>query len=236
MSRAAGIDRQALLASISIFQGLEPADLGLLLGITRTLELRAGEVLFHKGDPGKELYGVLDGQLRVSGEREDGEEVLFNRMEPGEVFGEIALLDSSPRSAMVAAEIDSLLLCLHRDDFLPFLDTHPRVAVRLAVVLAEHVRRLSSLMEETLFLGLPTRLALNLVALAREAGGASADGVSFDISLPESKLDELSGETAAQLRDQIREWEAEEIITVEHGVITVRDLEGLEELARFLIL
>ena len=232
----APFDRQRLLASISIFQGLEPADLELLLGITRTQSLSTGEVLFHKGDPGKELYAVMTGQLRASGLCEDGEEVPFGLMEPGEVLGEIALLDQSPRSATVRALCESTLLCLHRDDFLSFLDQHPRVAVGLSVVLAERLRRLSTLMEETLFLGLPTRLALNLVTLAQAAGGCGSGGVSFDISLPNSKLGELSGSTGARLREQLRDWEEEGLITLEHGVVSVRDLEGLEALARFLIL
>ena len=232
----APFDRQRLLSSISIFEGLESADIDLLLGITRTLSLAPGEVLFHKGDPGKELYGVMTGQLRASGLREDGEEIPFGLMEPGEVFGDIALLDGSPRSATVRALSESTLLCLHRDDFMPFLDQHPRVAVQLSMVLAARLRRLSSLMEETLFLGAPTRLALNLVALARAAGGCGSDSMSFDISLPSSNLDELSGETEPRLRDQIREWEEQGLVTLEHGVISVRDLEGLEALARFLIL
>ncbi len=230
------MDRRSLLGSISIFQGLEPADLDLLAGITRTVSLAPGELLFHKGDPGKELYGVMQGRVKVAGMREDGEEIPFGEMEPGEVFGEIALLDESPRSATIAAVTDVRLLCLHRDDFLPFLDEHPRVAVKLAVVLAERLRKLSTLMEQTLFLGLPTRLALNLVALAKAAGGSSPDGVSFDISLPSSKLDELSGQTGTTLDDRASEWEEQGLVTLEHGVITVRNLEGLEALARFLIL
>ncbi len=236
MAESEGIDRQRLLASISIFEGLEPEDLDLLLGITRTSSLEAGEVLFRKGDPGKQLYGVMEGRLRVSGLREDGEEIPFGQMEPGEVFGEIALLDESPRSATVTAECASRLLCLDRDDLMPFLDAHPRVAVRLSVVLAERVRRLSSLMEQTLFLGLPTRLAMNLVALAQAAGGCGSHGVSFDITLPDSNLEELSGETGVRLAEQMREWEEQGLVTCEHGVISVRNLEGLEALARFLVL
>ncbi len=82
MAESEGIDRQRLLASISIFEGLEPEDLDLLLGITRTSSLEAGEVLFRKGDPGKLLYGVMEVLLRVSGLREEVEEIPFGKMEP----------------------------------------------------------------------------------------------------------------------------------------------------------
>jgi CRP-like cAMP-binding protein len=236
MSSRERIAGETLLASISIFEGLAPEVLELLLGITQMRELEAGEVLFRKGDPGDQLYGVMEGRLRVSGAGEDGEEVAFGVLDPGEVFGEIALLDSSPRSASVESLEPTRLLSLHREDFLPFLDQHPQVAVRLAAMLAERLRKLSSLLEDTLFLTLPSRVAMNLVALAQAVGGETPDGVSFDISLPRTQLAELAGRTPENLAEQLREWEARGLLQVEHGVITVSSLEGLESLARFLVL
>jgi CRP-like cAMP-binding protein len=230
-----GVDHKTLLASISILQGLADDDLEGLLGITHVRDLGQGEVLFRKGDPGNQLYGVLEGSLRVSGETEDGEEVIFGVLDAGEVFGEVALLDSSPRSATVTALDPTRLLSLHREDFLPFLSKHPRVSVSLAAVLAERVRRLSSLMEDMIFVTLPSRLSMNLLALARAAHGETPYGVSFDISLPSNQLDQIAGSTPERIQEQVREWEERGLVTLDHGVITVRGLDGLESLARFLI-
>lgn len=236
MSGTERIAREKLLASISIFEGLEPTVLELLLGLTRTRDLGAGEILFRKGDPGNQLYGILEGRLRVSGVGEDGEEVIFGLLDPGEVFGEIALLDSSPRSATVEALEPTRLLSLHREEFLPFMEAHPRVAVRLAAILADRLRKLSTLLEDTLFLTLPSRVAMNLVALAKAVRSETPDGVSFDISLPRTKLAEIAGNSQEDLVQQLRDWEQRGLVQVEHGVITISSLEGLESLARFLIL
>ncbi len=229
------MDGKRLLASMAIFEGLAEADVELLLAITRTRELAAGEVLFRKGDPGNQLYGVLEGRLRVFGEAETGDDVTFAYMDPGEVVGEIALLDQSPRSATVAALDPTRLLSLHRDEFLPLLDSHPRVAVQLAAVLAGRLRKLSTLMEETIFLTLPSRLAMNLVALAQAAQNGAADSVSLDISLPHTQLGELAGSTHEKLAQQLQTWERCGLVTVENGVVTVNGVEGLESLARFLV-
>lgn len=235
MTQPHEIDRRRLLAGISIFEGIESHDMDHLLGITTTRKLAAGEVLFRKGDPGTELYGLMQGRLRVSGEGMDGTEVVFGFLEPGEVFGEVALLGASPRSATVEAVKPGELLCLHRNDFLPFLDRHPAVAVNLAGVLGERLRKLSALMEETLVLTLPARVAMNLAALAHTSGEPGPDAIRFDLRLPRNRLDEFDGPTHQSVHEQIRSWEEEGLLTVERGSLTVRSMEGLEALARFLI-
>ena len=227
------VDRRTLLAGMAIFDGLDDADQDLLLAIARTRELEPGEVLFRKGDPGDQLYGVLDGRLRVSGERGELDDVTFATLGPGEVVGEIALLDSSPRSATVSALEPTWLLSLHHDDLLPLLDRHPQVALKLAGILAGRLRKLSALMEDTL-VTLPCRVALNLLALGQAAGGPS-ESVSFDVALPRTHLASLAGSSPDKLEELLREWEARNLVTVDHGIVTVNGLEGLEALARFLI-
>ena len=234
MAQPEAIDRRGLLGSISIFEGLNAAQLDQLLGITRTRHIARGEILFRKGDPGEELYGVMQGRLRVSGSSDDGGELVFGFMDPGEVFGEVALLDSSPRSATVEAVEACDLLSLHRGDFLPFLGTHPQVAVNLAAVLADRLRRLSTLLEDTLTLSIPSRLALNLVSLA-DACGPGPDRVCIEIELPRNHLDQLVAPARESVREQLEEWSEAGLIRCEGKGIRVLSVDALEALARFLI-
>lgn len=239
MSRRPGsgerrVEGRSLLSRISLFEGLDERDLDLLLGISRARELAPGELLFRKGELGDRLYGVLEGRLRVSGEPAHGESVAFNDLEPGEVLGEIALLDASPRSGTVEALEPSLLISLERADFFALLDRTPGMAVRLAGLLAARLRKLSGLFEDTVAT-LPSRLALNLVALARVADRSDGESVSLDISLPQTSLAELCSESTERLATQLRDWEARGLLGIEHGVVTVNGLDGLESLARFLV-
>ena len=93
------MDRRQLLGSVSIFSGLSDKELDQLLQATTTKRLKAKEILFRKGDPGNQLYGILKGALKVMTTATDGKDVMFGLMGPGEVLGEIALLDSEDRSA-----------------------------------------------------------------------------------------------------------------------------------------
>jgi CRP/FNR family cyclic AMP-dependent transcriptional regulator len=230
------IDRRGLLAGISIFASLSDADLDRLVEITTVKPLRAKQTLFHKGETAVSLYGVMKGRLKASAAGADGKEVVFALMDPGEVVGEIALLDSEPRSATVVAMEKSELLCLDRRDFLPFVEKHPAVAIELASVLASRLRKLSEVMEDTLFLTLPSRLAKKILMLAQSYGKPTDDGVMIELKLPQQELGELVGTSRESINKQLRAWVEEGLVRVDRGYITVLNRDGLEHLARFLML
>lgn len=100
----------------------------------------------------------------------DGKEVMFTLMGPGEVIGEIPLLDGGERSASVVAVEPTELLTLHRRELIPFLESHPGAAIGLAGVLAARVRRLSERTEDRQTMPLPGRIAKRLIALSKQYG------------------------------------------------------------------
>jgi len=229
------VDKRKLLASISIFQTLPERDLEPLLEITTTRRLAKREYLCRKGDPGNQLYAIMEGRLRAIAESQEGKDVVFSIMDPGEVIGEIAMLDGEPRSATVQAVEDSTLLTLHRRDLLPFLGSRPAVAIELAEVLARRLRHLSELMEDTQFLTLPSRLAKKLVALSATYGHETPKGLRIELRLPQAELGELVGTSRESINKQLRAWSENGLLQFDRGYITICDRDGLEEMARMLV-
>ncbi len=236
MAQAPRVDRRSVLRSVSIFEGIGDRELEQLVRLTTTKRVKAREVLFRKGDEQRQLYGVMSGRLTVSGAGEDGKEVVFAFLDPGEVIGEVSLLDQNPQaSGTVEAIEDSELFSLHRRDLIPFLERHPRVALNLAGVLAARLRRLSELMEDTLFLTLPSRLAKKLIGLAQAYGKRTPEGVRIGVKLPQAELGELVGATRESINKQMRAWGERGLIEVDRGFITILDEEGLESVSRYMI-
>jgi len=233
---APAIDRRQLLSSVSLFADLAEDELSALLEMTTTKKLAAREVLFSKGDSGNQLYGILSGRLKVLAAGADGKEVVFSLQGPGEVIGEIALIDGNARSATVVAMEPCNLLTLHRRDLIPFLEHHPKVAIHLAAVMAARVRRLSERAEDALFLTLPARLAKKLLALANTYGHPTPEGVLIDVRLPQQDLADLVGTTRESINKQLRSWEEEGFVKLERTRITILRPEELTESARFLTL
>jgi CRP-like cAMP-binding protein len=225
------IDRRRLLQGVSIFSGLSDAELDVLLAATHTQRVPEGEVLFRKGEPGRQLYGVVQGRLRIFAVGPDGKEMVFHIADPGDVIGEIALLDSNPRSANVVAIEDAELLVLDRREFLPFLDRHPRVALELAELLAARVRRLSELAEDSILLALRARLAKKLVALARNYGEPAEGGTRIGLKLSQQALGDMVGTSRESINKQLRDWSQRGFVSFERGSLIVRDPRSLEALA-----
>ncbi len=112
-----------------------------------TVRLADGDVLFHRGEPGDALYVVESGRARVFTLDEAGRELTLNVMEPGEAFGEMALLDGRPRSASVAAVGSTTLRCLRREDFLASVHTSPELTNTVIRLVSERARHMTEYIE-----------------------------------------------------------------------------------------
>ena len=227
----AQIDRRDLLARLPIFSTLSERDLDHLVGLTTTKRLAPREELCHKGDEGAQLYGVMTGRLKAVGTSLDGKEIVFSFIDPGETVGEIALLDEGMRSATVVAVESSELFALHRRELFGFLERNPKAAIKLAQGVAAHVRRLSESVEDTVFLGLPSRLAKKLLALAESYGKQTGNGVEIEMNLPQQALGELVGTTRESINKQLKLWAEQALVNFERGRVTLLDREQLELIA-----
>src|SRR5262245_34579464 len=104
------------LSRLPLFRGLSRrVVVDLARGVIER-RLAANEALFRKGDPGGDaLYVIRSGRLKVTTVDAQGKELILNQCEPGEVIGEMSLIDSSPRSANVAAIEPATVLVLERE-------------------------------------------------------------------------------------------------------------------------
>ena len=169
--------KRRLLADLDLFRKLRPDELDRLVAFTRWMQPKARDTLFRKDDPGTSMMVVSEGRVKACTHSEDGKELVLNLFGPGEVFGEIALLDGSPRTADIIAIDACKLLVLDRRDFIPFLLDHPDASVRLLEVLTQRLRRTTTLLEDVVFREGPARLARRLVHLADFSGREVDDGI-----------------------------------------------------------
>ncbi len=126
------------LHALSLFINLLPAELAIVDDMLHERHYLKGEVIFDEGEDGKALYIVLDGEVLVcrQGKPENG---LIATLGTGSFFGELALLDDMPRAAQARAATDCDLIVFFRDDFISLLDTHSRIASKIARQLARHI-------------------------------------------------------------------------------------------------
>jgi CRP-like cAMP-binding protein len=222
------IDKRALFEQHPMFGQLEPEELDRLVTYMRVASFRRRTVLFRKGDPGTNMMVVLRGRVKVCTHSEDGKELVLNLFSPGDVFGEIALLDGADRTADAVTLDDCDLLVLERRDFLPFLRSHPDACLKLMAVLCQKLRQTSELLEEALFLEGPSRLAKRLVHLAEAFGTPVADGVRINLQLSQQALGNMVGMSRESMNKHLRQWREEDLIRIRDGYYVITDLEALQ--------
>src|SRR5690606_23923942 len=183
--RAAGLSADALLKRNYMFRGLPERTLQRISALAGRKLYQKGAVIFPQGDPGDALYGVASGRVRISASGAGGREVFLNIMEPGDTFGEIAVMDGLPRTAGATALERTALIVLKRVDFLALVEREPQIALHLLKLLCQRLRWTSELVEESAFLSGPARLAKRLLILAelhgRPAGPTPDSGREMQI-------------------------------------------------------
>lgn len=222
------IDKREALAGHFLFRHLRPAEMTSLLARARIERRKARSVIFRQDSPGYGLMAVLSGRVKISSRAPNGREIVLNIINPGEVFGEVALLDGKPRTADATALTACELLIIDRRDFIPFLQAHPDVAVRLLSVLCERLRRTSQQVQDLLFLDVRGRLAKTLLRLAETHGQATPDGHRIDLKFSQRELGSLVGLTRESINKQLREWQKLGLLTLDQGTITLCDATALE--------
>ncbi|MEE9412001.1 MAG: cyclic nucleotide-binding domain-containing protein, partial [Methylococcales bacterium] len=117
-----------LLLANPLFSQLRSDELAEIVAFARIKLVEKKEIIFHKGDRGEQLFAVLKGRVQITTISEEGKEIIFNLVEPGELFGEISLFDGMERTATAMTLIASELLLINRRDFIPFLEKNPHIA------------------------------------------------------------------------------------------------------------
>lgn len=140
--------KKAFLRSLDIFQDLRDRELGPLAAALHSRTYREGEQVFVEGDIGRALFVLESGRVELTRRGPDGKEERLYTLQPGDFFGEMALLESLPRSATAVAVERSHLHLLYKTKLDALLQAEPRIGVsimgHLARLLSARLRRVSS--------------------------------------------------------------------------------------------
>jgi CRP/FNR family transcriptional regulator, cyclic AMP receptor protein len=218
------VDKRTFLSAHPFFKGLKPELIDQVGSHAVTRVVKAGTVIYGKGDPGDSLFAVISGIVQISVPSVEGKDTVFAQLAAGEIVGEIALLDGRPRSADVAAVTHCELMVINRRDFVPLIHDHPELAFRLIDILCEKLRRTNDQVERVTFLDLPTRLAKVLIQLVQSAEGRK-------ISVTQSALGQMIGMSRESTNKQLRNWEERNWVRLERGSIVVVALDKLTAVA-----
>lgn len=200
------------LRHIPLFREFDAASLDMLAERLQTLRFDSEHVLFRQGDPGDVLYIVQSGYVRIVSDLDQGAELVVNQLGPGDVFGEMALVDEAPRSAGAVTDSPAALMLLSRADFLQVLGAHPQLAFEIIRGLSAKLRFATTYIEKAIewsqrIAGGEYGSALSDLEAERQLGQDGAAGREVRVEPLIAAFFAMAEDVSrreAQLRDELR--------------------------------
>jgi CRP-like cAMP-binding protein len=183
-----------LLGRTSLFGSLGEADRATIAARMRRVQFDPEQMIFARGDPGSEIYLVLEGRIRLSILTSDGRELSFAHAGPGSIFGEIAVLDGGERTAGATAMTRVQALALPQRALLDCIGNNPKVAMAAIRFLCTRLRETDQRLEAIALHRIEVRLArLLLSALHLQQPAARGESVPLDLGMSQGELALLIG-------------------------------------------
>lgn len=210
---------------------LEPEQWSRLKELGHPVRFPARAVLMGEREQSDLVMILLGGHVKTTLVGDGGREALLSLRDPGDVLGELSAIDGEPRVATVTAIDEVTALAVPAPLFRRHLETTPRVAVALLVVVTRRFREATLMRSQ--FGGSDTiaRLAARLVELAQRYGTQTEDGILITLALSQEELGAWAGASRAGLANALRTLRELGWITTERRRILVRDLHSLRERA-----
>jgi CRP/FNR family transcriptional regulator/CRP/FNR family cyclic AMP-dependent transcriptional regulator len=213
---------------VSFFADLPEEEIQALSPITKRRTFRAGEVIFHRDDPGQVLYMIKEGKVKICIISPDGQEVSLTVFGKGEYFGEFALLDGLPRSTDAVALEKVECYTLQRSDFHNTILKNPKIAILILEALSKRLRNTNQMVEDLIFLDVYGRVAKKLLELADAHGVKVDDGVRIDVRLTQQELAAMVGASRESVNKVLGYFTDKNFISTDKHRITIHNTNDLK--------
>jgi len=225
---ANGADKLELLRGVPLFDALGDDELAIVAGAAESVHVSAGDTVFKEGDHSDSCYVVSSGHASAVREHPAGRAITLARFGPGDVFGEMAMLDDQRRSATVQALDELEAVVISGEVMRRLLRERPEIALRMVVSLVRKLRQTNERLVGQSFQTVQSRVAKALAELVETARAEdSADGAVV-VKGTQAELARLAGSSRESASRFLAVLERAGIITQGRGRVTVHDPAALE--------
>jgi len=225
------LDKVWYLTRVNLFAGLGDSEMQRLAERTTMREFSRGRVILHPDQPQEMVYLIKEGRVKISRYSPDGREQILTLLEPGDVFGEFALVKEAEPVHVEAFE-DTLICALYREDFLALVRRQPEVMLHMLKVLAERLRVAEEEIADLVFRDVSGRLASLLLRLAETYGQKNDGGWRLILRLTHQDIASMIGATRETVTSTLSRFRDAGLIATEHRSILIRNPEGLRRLTQ----
>jgi CRP-like cAMP-binding protein len=194
-------------------------------------EVPKGEVLFREDEPGREMYIIQSGKIRIS-KKMRGLEKTLATLGRGDFFGEMSILNNKPRSATAEVVEDARLLVIDPQTFETMVRSNAEIAIRIIKNLSARLQEADQQIVNLLLRDNTSRLTNTLARLASQQGERTPQGIRMDMNMDE--LASSAGVPPAQVEEIMQKLISARILQAEGSQILIGSLELLDKFLHYL--
>jgi CRP/FNR family cyclic AMP-dependent transcriptional regulator len=217
---------------VGFFGELDPTDREAIRSRSRPRRFRAGSTLMHEGQTGTEVMVLVSGRVKVAYLTEDGREVILDFRGPGELLGEMAVVDGSPRSSTVEAIEAVEALAMSATDFKALVASRPTLANQLLQHMIRRFRDSDRKLIEFSASHTIGRVAARLLEMVERFGTVTPEGHVIDLPITQDELAGWTGASREAVAKALHSLRESGLIATERRRFTVLDPVGLERRCR----
>jgi CRP/FNR family transcriptional regulator, cyclic AMP receptor protein len=223
-----------VLVNAGIFRGIDRDAVATLTRELKPVSFRRGHVVFVEGEPGSELYIIVTGKVKIGRRSRDGRENLLAVLGPSDVFGELSVFDSGPRTSSVTAVTAVNAVAMDREALRVWMKAHPEIGEQLLRVLARRLRDTNDNLADLIFTDVPGRVAKLLLQLSQRFGVAHTDGdaIRVEHDLTQEELAQLVGASRETVNKALADFVERGWIRLQGKCVIILDRPRLARRAR----
>ena len=218
------------LRKVPLLADLGPDAIARMAERVELREARRRDVIYLPGDPGRSLFFVHGGRVKVSKVTRDGKSLTLAYHGPAELFGDSCLLDGGPRTEMAEAVENAMLTQIERGDFERLLANHAHLGAQMTKLMVIRRRELETKVEALVFRDVTSKLAELLLKLGNEYGVDDARGTMVALKITHQELANLIGSTRETVSLTLSTFKRKKYICTEGRKVIISDAEGLRAL------
>jgi CRP/FNR family transcriptional regulator len=201
----------------------------------RCLRRERGEFIYMPGDRADSVYVLRKGRIKLSVLAESGKEIAIDIIQQGEMFGEFALVDESPRSNMAQALDDVLMWVFDKRDFVRLLESQSKLALNYIRMVGDRRRRMEKKLSDITSKDVAARICELLQELSESAPDAKDAAHESPIPLMQHDVASLIGASRQTTTSTLNDLQRRDIIELGRGWIRIKRLKELQTYAGFLL-
>lgn len=219
------------LKHINLFSCFSEAELQEIDRITRMQEVGQRQRIFLPGDPSDTVYFLKKGQVKIAGTNADGREVIFEILTPGEIFGEVEMMDHAPHDTYAETVGDALICAISREDFERYLQDHQDLTFKLTKLVGLRLRKIRRRVVDLIFRNVPARLAHLLVELGQTDGVPDHGGIRLRVKLTHQEIASLIGCSRETVSTALGHMRDQGLLRTEARSLTIVNMDRLSHMA-----